>query len=109
MKKRAVRWKILVPIMIGVVMIFQGIRQISISWEAKGYGYPNWYVGILLAVIGILLGVLCIVHAFGIMTLAMVVIGISLIFNGGSNIWMVTRVRKAEKLFRETIDVDVVE
>lgn len=78
----------LIPIMIGVLLLVHGIRGISESFLMKGYGYGSWPLGVVLSIISLVLGVVCIVDAFGVLELASIVIGISLIYNGVSNLYI---------------------
>lgn len=99
----------IVPIVIGVLIVFHGIKQLMLSFESKQYGYQNWAINTILGVISILLGGMCIIHAFGIMKITFVIIGLSLVYNGVSDIWVATRTTKAEKYYhngRETIDIE---
>jgi uncharacterized membrane protein HdeD (DUF308 family) len=98
----------LIPIVIGVLLLCHGIRGMKESWESKNYGYSAWGVGAAFSAISLVLGIICIVDAFGVLELASVVIGIALIYNGLSNIWIAVHSTKAEKNYRrehETIDV----
>ncbi len=99
----------LIPIVIGVVLIAHGIRDMKESLDAKRYGYESWGVGILLAVISLAFGVICIVDAFGVLEVASVMIGIALIYNGISNIWIASRVYKSAKQYaqeQDAIDIE---
>lgn len=99
----------LIPIVIGVVLVAHGIRDLKESLDAKRYGYESWGVGIVLAVISIAFGVICIVDAFGVLEVASVLIGIALIYNGISNMWIASRVYKAAKRYAQeqgAIDVE---
>lgn len=98
----------LIPIVIGVVLLAHGIRDLKESVESKKYGYESWGVGIVLAVISIVFGIICIVDAFGVLELASILIGIALIYNGVSNIWIASRATKAARDYRNQHDpVDV--
>ena len=46
-------------------------------------------------------------NAFGIMEKATIVVGIILIYNGVSNIWIASRSTKAEKAYNKTHTIDV--
>lgn len=99
----------IVPIVIGVIMIFHGIKAITVALEAKEYGDSTWGFSIALASVSLVFGVICILNAFELMTLVTTVIGIALIYNGVSNIFISVRSTKAEKAYRvehETIDVE---
>lgn len=99
----------IIPIIIGVLLIGHGVKEFMVALESKRYGYERWGIGVLLAIISLILGVLCVINAFGLMELAFYVIGAALIYNGISNIWVVSRASKAEKAYRmdkEVIDVE---
>lgn len=97
-----------IPIIIGVILIYHGLKQVLLSMESKKYNNSKWGVGLLLAVISIVFGAICISNAFGIMELTSIVIGISLIYNGVSNIWVSWQATKSERNYHNsstTIDV----
>lgn len=99
----------LIPIVIGVVLTAHGIRALRESIASKEYGYESWGVGAGLAVISIVLGIFCIINAFGIVKMASVLIGVALIYNGVSNIYVAITGTKAEKTYRanqEPIDIE---
>ena len=99
----------LIPIVIGVVLLFHGIRGLMEVYQAKKFGSNAWMVGMVMAIISVLLGVACIVNAFGIMQKATMVVGIILIYNGVSNIWIAGHAAKAEDKYKKTVDVEFVE
>ena len=57
----------LIPIVIGLVLIFHSIRSIVEAIDAKKYGYNAWGVGMVLSVISLVCGILCVTNAFNIM------------------------------------------
>lgn len=102
----------LIPILIGVVLLVHGIRGIRESVETKKYGGMNWGVGIIFSIVSLVLGILCIVDAFGVVKLAFWVIGAALIYNGVSNIYIAIVSSKTERRYRkrqEAIDVEFVD
>ena len=66
----------LIPIVIGLVLIFHSIRSIIEAVDARKYGYGGWSVGLIFSII-------------------------SLIFNGVSNIWITSRATKAESAYNK--------
>lgn len=101
----------IIPILIGVVLIFHGVRGLMETLTAKKYGYSSWGVNMVLCIISIAFGIICVTNAFGIMEKATIVVGIILIYNGLSNIWIASRSTKAETAYNKehTIDVEFVE
>ena len=79
---------ILIPIVIGVLLLTHGIRGIVESVSLKRFGYGSWAVGLVFSIISMALGVVCIFNAFGVLELEVVIIGISLIYNGLTNLYI---------------------
>lgn len=98
----------LIPVVIGVVLLFHGMRALKETMDAKQYGYSAWGVSFFLAILSIVCGLVCIFDAFGVMEKAIVVVGIILVFSGVSNMWVaVTVTRAAKDYMRRNTAVDV--
>lgn len=98
-----------IPIVIGIVLVGHGIQDIMMAFETKGNGYEKWWSALLLGLISAALGIVCIVNAFGVVNLAMKFIGVALIYDGVSGLWIVSRASKAAKRMKqeaEALDVD---
>lgn len=94
----------LVPIVIGVILVVHGIKDISLAVEIKRNKYKKWWSVLIMAVISLALGVLCIVYAFGLVKMAMKIIGAALIYDGLSDLWIVSRAAKAAKNAKQLAD-----
>ena len=102
----------LIPIVIGVVLLFHGIRALKETLEAKKYGFSSWGVNLVLALLGSVFGIICIFDAVGVMGKAIMLVGIILVFNGISNIWIAGTATHAAKDYarkNETVDVEFVD
>lgn len=105
----------LVPIVIGVMLCVHGVQDMRLAFEAKNNGYDRWWGMIIVALISLVFGGLCIVKAFGLVTLALQFIGVALIYDGISDLWVAFRAvqiakafrREAEEFRREASAVDV--
>ena len=84
-----------------VVLIFHSIRSIIEAVDARKYGYGGWSVGLIFSIISLIFGITCVTTAFDVMKTATVVVGIILIFNGVSNIWITSRATKAESAYNK--------
>lgn len=102
----------LIPIVIGVVLLFHGIRAVIETMNIKRFGYEGWGVSLVLAVISIICGLICVFDAFGVMEKAIIVVGLILLFNGASNIWVALSASHAARDYERrngTVDVEFVE
>lgn len=105
----------LVPIVIGVMLCVHGVQDLRLALETKNNGYDRWWGMVIVALISLAFGVLCIVNAFGLVTLALQFIGVALIYDGISDLWVAFRAvqtakafrREAEEFRREASAVDV--
>ena len=102
----------LIPIVLGVVLLFHGLRAIKETIEAKKFGYDAWGADLILAIISLICGFICVFDAFGVKEKATIVVGIILIYNGVSNIWISCSATRAAKDYARrnaTVDVNFVE
>ncbi len=102
----------LIPIFMGVLLFVHGIEDFKLASESKGNRYRKWGMVILFGVINVVLAIVCIAAAFDVFKIGMVIIGIALIYDGISDIWIVSRVGSSARKFRrayknsQPIDVD---
>lgn len=87
----------MVPIVIGVILVVHGVQDFGLAFETKNNGYEKWWSVLIMGVISLVFGVLCIVHAFGLVAFAMKLIGVALIYDGISDLWIVIQRAKAMK------------
>ena len=78
----------LVPIGIGVILIVHGMQDFLLSVESRENGYERWWIMIIIAAFSIFLGIVCIVNAFGFIKLTFRLIGLSLLFDGLTDLWI---------------------
>ena len=86
----------IIPIVIGVFLLVHGIQDVVMAAELRQYE--------ALGAVSILFGVICICNAFGIAKLTMVLIGLMLIYDGVTDMLIVSRVHRAEK---NVLDADI--
>ncbi len=94
----------LVPIVIGVILVVHGIKDIRLAVETKRNRYDRWWSVLIMAVVSLALGILCIVYAFGLVKMAMIGVGIALIYDGLSDLWIVSRAAKTAKNAKQVAD-----
>ena len=88
----------LIPIVIGVILCVHGIQDLKLAIETKRNGYEKWWSMLIIAAVSLVFGVLCIVNAFGMVKLALQFIGIALIYDGISDLWVANRAVHAAKM-----------
>lgn len=99
----------LVPIVIGVVLLVHSLRDFQMASEAKKNGSGQWMMLFLLALLNCVFGVVCICDSFGVISVAVRMLGIALVYDGISNMIIVYHTAQAVKYAAdkiEPIDVD---
>ena len=98
----------LVPIVIGVVLLVHSLRDFQMASEAKQSGSERWGLLFLLALLNCVFGVICICDSFGVVSLAVRMLGIALVYDGISNMIIVYHTAQAIKYAAEKIEpIDV--
>ena len=87
----------IVPIIFGVLLVTHGVQDVSLAFAGRKAKADKWVGIVVLAVLSILLGAFCIMNAFGIVKFTFRLIGIMLIYDGLSDMFIVHRVNKAER------------
>lgn len=87
----------LIPAIIGAILFLHGVEDLRLSIQAKEGEGSAWISCLILAIINLALGILLIVKAFEAAQIAFKLIGLALIYDGVSDIWIVSRAVKAVK------------
>ena len=101
-----------IPVVIGVVLLMHGLEDLRMTIEAKQNGDTAWGILLLITILNFAFGILLIWKAIEMVQIAMVIVGIALIYDGLSDLFVVYRVAgavKAAKQAAEAIDVEAVE
>jgi len=103
---------VMVPIVIGIIVIFHSFHDFGQAAGLYKAGYDKWWIALLLGLITAGLGILLVVNPFEAAETIVRVIGICLIYDGISDMWIVSRVAKTVKHARqelEALDAEYVE
>lgn len=94
----------LIPIVIGVILMVHGIQDLKVAFEVKANGYGRWWSMMIIAAVSLVLGIVCVINAFGMVKLAMQFIGVALIYDGLSDLWVATKAVRTAKAMKAESD-----
>lgn len=100
----------IIPIIVGIVIVIHGLHNLKQAMELWRDKYDKWWIAFLMGVLTVGFGVLLICRPFAAIDTVVMLIGIFLIYDGLSNIWIVSRVYKNAKMMRqemEAVDVEI--
>ncbi len=82
-----------VPIFVGVIVLFDGMMNLIETFDLMKQKYSRWWISLIFAVLTIILGVLLILRPFGIAKFIMQAIGVIMLYNGISDIFIASRIK----------------
>jgi len=102
----------LVPVIMGIYFMIDGIMKIQTAVDAKRFGVRSWWLILVSAIVTGGIGILLLVNPFESAVALTVLLGITLLADGISNIWIAAYTVKAikkevhadDKIYVETSD-----
>ena len=99
----------IIPIIVGIVIGMHGLNNMKQAIELWRDKYDKWWVAFILGALTVGLGVLLICRPFAAIDTVVMLIGFFMIYDGLSNIWIVTRIYKNAKMFKQEMEAVEVE
>lgn len=97
----------IIPIIVGIVIVLHGVHKLQQSVTLCKSQYDKWWLALILGILTVGFGVLLIGNPFAALDTVVMLIGCFLIYDGISNIWIISRVYKtAKRLKQEAEAVD---
>ena len=97
-----------VPMIVGILIVIHGFHNAVQAIDLKKMQYDNWWVALLLSLLTVALGVVLICNPFTIVDTVVRIIGAFLVYDGLSDMWILSRVFKTKKIREKIIDTDAV-
>ena len=102
----------IIPIIVGIVIAIHGLHNLQQALELWRDKYDRGWAGLILGVLTVGFGVLLICRPFAAIDTVVMLIGFFLIYDGLSNVWIVSRIYKNAKMMKqemEAVDVEIVD
>lgn len=100
----------IVPIIVGIVIVIHGISDLRQAYTLFKNKYDKWWVALILGLLTVVFGVLLILNPFAALDTVVILIGIFLIFDGISVIWITSRIYRTAKFMEQeagALDVEI--
>ena len=76
------------PIVLGIIVLIEGISKIQRAWMLKRNFYQRWQAALLIGIAIAALGVVLIFNPFGALVITVRILGIILIVDGITGLWV---------------------
>lgn len=94
----------IIPIIIGIVIAMHGFNNLQQAVSLHKDRYDKWWIALVLGFVTIGFGVLLICRPFAALDTVVMLIGIFLIYDGISDIWIVSRLYRTAKALKQEAD-----
>lgn len=98
-----------VPVIVGVLIAIHGVHNVVQAIALKKDGYDRWWLAFLFGALTGVLGGILVYNPFEVAETVVRFIGIFLIYDGVSDIWILSRVFKVKRDKEKIIDADYVD
>ncbi len=95
----------LVPVLVGVVILIHGIINLKDALRLMRMRYDKWWIALVFALLTVIFAVLLIFNPFGTLQMLVRVLGVALIYDGLSDLWIISRLSAAAKMARAESNV----
>lgn len=98
----------IIPIIVGIVIALHGVNNLQQAVSLCKEKYDKWWVALILGLLTVGLGVLLVCRPFEALDTAVMMIGLFLIYDGISDIWIVSRIYRTAKTLKQEVEaIDV--
>lgn len=98
-----------VPIIVGILIVIHGLHNVVQAIALQKDGYERWWLALLFGVLTVIFGGILVYNPFEAVELVVRLIGVFLIYDGLSDIWILSRVFKVKRNKEKIIDAEFIE
>ena len=91
----------LIQYVFGAVIIFHGVLDLMGAASLVRHRAPRWWLDVLLAMLTLALGLLILANPFGAFSTLVTLIGIALIYDGLTDLWLIFRLSRTMKALQQ--------
>lgn len=99
----------LIQYVFGAMILFHGVLDLQGAISLAGRRYARWWLDLLLAVLTLGLGALILINPFGTFAALVMLIGVSLVYDGVSDLLLIGRLSRAFRDIEQAVQGDVIE
>ena len=98
-----------VPVIVGVLIVIHGLHNVIQAISLQKDNYEKWWLALLFGLLTVAFGGVLIFNPFEAVEMVVRMIGIFLIYDGLSDIWILSRVSKVKRNKEKIIDAKFVD
>lgn len=87
----------IVPVVVGIIVLAHGLMDIQYTLDIKRTGNTKWWIALIAAVLTLLIGFMLVFNPFTAYEITMVLLGIAMLYDGGSDLVLLIFARLAQR------------
>jgi uncharacterized membrane protein HdeD (DUF308 family) len=95
---------LIIPIIFGIILVIHAIVDVKQAIELKDSYYKCWWAALIVAVFNIGFAAILFWNPFKVVSTLIIIIGISLVYDGISDIWIISRISKSARDIKKSLD-----
>ena len=94
----------MIPILVGIIIIIHGVNNLQQAVSLCQSRYDKWWIALILGLLTVAFGILLICNPFEAVETLVMFIGLILIYDGVSDIWIVSRVSRMGREIKQAVE-----
>ena len=94
----------MIPILVGIIIIIHGVNNLQQAVSLCQSRYDKWWIALILGLLTVAFGILLICNPFEAVETLVMFIGLFLIYDGVSDIWIVSRVSRMGREIKQAVE-----
>lgn len=87
----------IVPVVVGIIVLIHGLMDIQYTLDIRKTGNTKWWIALIAAVLTLLIGFMLVFNPFTAYEITMVLLGIAMLYDGGSDLVLLIFARLAQR------------
>ena len=76
----------IIPVVVGIIVLIHGLMDIQYTLDIKKAGSTKWWIALIAAILTLVVGLLLVFNPFTAYEITMVLLGITMLYDGGSDL-----------------------
>lgn len=76
----------IIPVVVGIIVLIHGLMDIQYTLDIKKTGNTKWWIALIAAILTLIVGLLLVFNPFTAYEITMILLGIAMLYDGGSDL-----------------------
>lgn len=87
----------IIPVVVGIIVVLHGLMDLQYTLDIRRTGNTKWWIALVAAIITLVVGLLLVFNPFTAYEVTMILLGIAMLYDGGSDLLLLVFAHLAQK------------